>query len=62
VPPLSDYYGRFSTSWSVAAPYLDPGNTGEQFIDGRDYTAVAALLFADGFESGATAAWSQTAP
>lgn len=57
---LSDYYGRFSTSWSAAAPYLDPGNTGELFIDGRDY--VTEILFADGFESGATAAWSATAP
>jgi hypothetical protein len=56
---LSDFYGRFSTSWSVAAPYLDPGNTGELFIDGRDY---ADTLFADGFESGTTAAWSATAP
>lgn len=58
---LSDYYGRLNTSWSVAAPYLDPGNTGELFIDGRDYT-LANLLFADGFESGATTAWSATAP
>ncbi|HEX4963543.1 MAG TPA: hypothetical protein VF173_22125 [Thermoanaerobaculia bacterium] len=58
---LSDYYGRFNTSWSVAAPYLDAGNTGASFIDGRDLT-LPSLLFADGFESGTTAAWSQSLP
>jgi lysyl endopeptidase len=57
---LSDYYGSFSTSWNVAAPYLDPGNTGELFIDSRDY--ILEVLFADGFESGTTAAWSGTGP
>ncbi len=57
---LSDFYGRFSTSWSVAAPFLDAASTGELFINGRDY--AEDILFADGFESGDTAAWSQTTP
>lgn len=57
---LSDYYGRFSISWSAAAPYLDPRNTGELFIDGQDLSG--GTIFNDGFESGTTAAWSQTAP
>lgn len=56
---LSDYYGRFNTSWSAAAPYLDPANTGALLIDGRSYDDT---LFADGFESGNTAAWSGIFP
>lgn len=60
---LSDYYGRFSTSWAVAAPYLDPGNTGDLFIDGRDYAGGSSiLLFTDGFESGTTGMWSHSMP
>lgn len=60
---LSDYYGRFSVSWDVAASYLDPGNTGELFIDGRDYAGVpSSLLFNDGFESGTTGMWSHSMP
>jgi hypothetical protein len=55
---LSDYYGRFSASWSAAALYLDPGNTGELFIDGQDNS----LIFKDGFESGTTGAWSGRTP
>jgi lysyl endopeptidase len=57
---LSDYYGRFSVSWTAAAAYLDPGNTGALFIDSVD--DVNAPIFVDGFESGATAAWSATFP
>jgi lysyl endopeptidase len=53
---LSDSYGRFSFSWSVAAAYLDPGGTGELFIDGMD--GPSNPLFADGFESGSTSAWT----
>jgi lysyl endopeptidase len=56
---LSDYYGRFSVSWSAAAPYLDPANTGALVIDGRGYDET---VFADGFESGNTAAWSGIFP
>jgi lysyl endopeptidase len=52
---LSDYYGRFNVSWTVAATFLDAGNTGETFID--NLNDVAPFIFADGFESGATAAW-----
>ncbi|HKV11180.1 MAG TPA: hypothetical protein VJ725_23770 [Thermoanaerobaculia bacterium] len=60
---LSDYYGRFSTSWSVAAPFLDPGNTGDLFIDGRDYVgAPSSLIFTDGFENGNTGMWSHSMP
>lgn len=33
---LSDMYGRFSVSWSVAGPFLDPGATGATVLDGRD--------------------------
>jgi lysyl endopeptidase len=57
---LSDFYGRFSVSWSAAAAHLDPGNTGELFIDGVDF--LDNLIFADGFESGTTGEWSQTVP
>jgi lysyl endopeptidase len=56
---LSDFYGRFGYSWSVAGPFLDPGNTGELFIDGQDN----ALNFSDSFENGNLSAWSGwTAP
>jgi lysyl endopeptidase len=55
---LSDYYGRFSLSWTAAAPFLDAGNTGETAIDSLD----GPLIFADGFESGDLAAWSASAP
>ena len=35
---LSDYYGRFSLSWSGGnlQPWLDPGNTGVITLDGRN--------------------------
>jgi lysyl endopeptidase len=56
---LSDVYGRFSVSWTVAAPYLDAGNTGALFIDGQD---SGSGIFSDGFESGTLAAWSGAAP
>ena len=56
---LSDVYGRFSVSWTAAAPFLDAAHTGELAIDGRDLTD---LLFGDGFESGDLAAWSAVSP
>ncbi len=34
---LSDWYGRLSTSWNLGlSSWLDPGNTGVEFIDGQD--------------------------
>jgi hypothetical protein len=35
-------------------------NTGELFIDSLDF--LDDVIFADGFEGGTTAAWSETAP
>jgi len=56
---LSDVYGRYSVSWTAAAPYLDTASTGELFIDGQDATGS---IFSDGFESGTLAAWSGVVP
>jgi hypothetical protein len=56
---LSDIYGRFSVSWTAAAPFLDAAHTGELAIDGRDFVDT---LFSDGFESGDLAAWSAASP
>lgn len=64
---LSDYYGRFSVSWTGggtnstrASNWLDPLGTGAMTTDGVDLESGA--IFEDGFEDGDTGAWSVLDP
>lgn len=55
----SDWYGRFSRSWSLgASDWLDPLDTGLMVLDGL----TSNVFFADGFESGSTDGWSESQP
>ena len=63
---LSDYYGRFSVSWTGggtnstrASNWLDPLGTGATTTDGID---LENAFFEDGFETGNASAWSVVEP
>ena len=51
--------GEFAVVWDQE---YAPGDTSSRSIHARHYSAGAAILFTDGFESGNTSAWSVVSP
>ena len=64
-PPVFQVDQRFGQSvaasgeiWAVGAPHVGGSTTGETYV----YDFLPSEIFADGFESGDTTAWSTTVP